>query len=59
MGHIGAAVPGPPPITYTPPNYNPGWRVFKRTKDFNDLDPARLFVFIEEHPDSINGATFK
>ena len=59
MGHIGAVVPGPPPITCTPLNYNPGWRVFKRTTDFHDLDPSKLFVFIEEHPDSINDGYFQ
>jgi prepilin-type processing-associated H-X9-DG protein len=59
MGHIETTIPGPIPIFYTPPNYNPGWRVFKRTSDFHDLHPARLFVFIEEHPDSINDGHFQ
>lgn len=58
MGHVEVPL-GTQPIFYTPPNYNPGWRVFKRTADFNDLDPARLFVFIEEHPDSINDGHFQ
>jgi prepilin-type processing-associated H-X9-DG protein len=59
MGHIETTIPGPIPIFYTPPNYNPGWRVFKRTSDFHDLNPARLFVFVEEHPDSINDGHFQ
>lgn len=59
MGHIEVAVPGPIPTTYTPPNYNPGWRVFKRTTDFFNADPAKLFVFIEEHPDAINDGYFQ
>lgn len=58
MGHIQVTF-GTPPFSYTPPNYNPGWRVFKRTSDFFSVDPARLFVFIEEHPDSINDGHFQ
>ena len=59
MGHIGGILPGPFPTPYVPPNYNPGWRVFKRTTDFHDLDPSKLFVFIEEHPDAINDGYFQ
>ncbi len=59
MGHNETILPGPFPLTYTPPNYNPGWRVFKRTTDFFTADPAKLFVFIEEHPDSINDGYFQ
>jgi prepilin-type processing-associated H-X9-DG protein len=59
MGHIETTIPGPFPATYTPPNFNPGWRVFKRTTDLLVHDPARLFVFIEEHLDSINDGHFQ
>ena len=59
MGHIGGTIPGPFPTPYVPPNFNPGWRVFKRTTDFFTADPARLFVFIEEHPDAINDGYFQ
>ncbi len=59
MGHIEMPLPGLFPGTYTPPNYNPGWRVFKRTSDFFTADPAKLFVFIEEHPDAINDGYFQ
>ncbi len=53
MGHIG----GVNPINgtyYTPPNYNAGWRVFKRVTELVELSPADAFIFVEEHPGSIN-----
>ena len=59
MGHIGGLMPGPPPVPYTPPNYNPGWKVFKRTSELTVLAPSDAFIFIEEHPDSINDGYFQ
>jgi prepilin-type N-terminal cleavage/methylation domain-containing protein/prepilin-type processing-associated H-X9-DG protein len=53
MGHIG----GVNPVNgtyYTPPNYSPGWRVFKRVTELVELSPADAFIFSEEHPGSIN-----
>ncbi len=59
MGHIGGTNPGPPPTPYSPPNYSPGWRVFKRTTELVDLSPSDALIFIEEHPDSINDGYFQ
>jgi prepilin-type N-terminal cleavage/methylation domain-containing protein/prepilin-type processing-associated H-X9-DG protein len=66
MGHIGGIFPGPPPTTYTPPNYNgppfvaaPGWRAFKRTTELAEFSPSEAFIFIEEHPDSVNDGFFQ
>ena len=58
MGAIGGTIPGPPPVPYTPPNYNPGWRAFKRTTDLVDFKPSDALIFLEEHPDSINDGYF-
>jgi len=59
MGHIGGTLPGPPPINYTPPNYNPGFKAYKRTGELTDLKPSDAWVFVEEHPDSINDGYFQ
>jgi prepilin-type N-terminal cleavage/methylation domain-containing protein/prepilin-type processing-associated H-X9-DG protein len=59
MGHIGGFWPGPIPTPYTPPNYSPGWRVFKKTTEFVELAPSDALIFIEEHPDSINDGYFQ
>ena len=59
MGHIGGLSPGPPPFPYTPPNYSTGWRVFKKVTDLNELSASDAWVFIEEHPDSINDGYFQ
>jgi hypothetical protein len=32
----------------------PGWRVHRKTSDIVSPSPARLWVFTDEHPDSIN-----
>lgn len=57
MGHIGGPAVGGG--TYTPPNYNAGFRVFKKTTELNELSPSDAFIFIEEHPDSINDGYFQ
>ena len=59
MGWIGGLLPGPPPVPYTPPNYNAGWKVFKRTTELTTPGPADAWIFIEEHPDSINDGYFQ
>ncbi len=59
MGHIGGITPGPFPTPYTPPNYSPGWMVFKKTTEFTTLAPSDALIFIEEHPDSINDGYFQ
>jgi len=59
MGHLGGLLPGPPPVPYTPPNYNPGWMVFKRTTELTTLTSSDAWIFIEEHPDSINDGYFQ
>jgi prepilin-type N-terminal cleavage/methylation domain-containing protein/prepilin-type processing-associated H-X9-DG protein len=57
MGHIGGTDPFGAP--YSPPNYNPGYRVFKKTSELEVWSPSDAFVFIEEHPDSINDGYFQ
>ncbi|HTD68278.1 MAG TPA: hypothetical protein VK846_17270, partial [Candidatus Limnocylindria bacterium] len=59
MGCIPGTTPGPPPAPSYPPDFNSGWRQFKRTTELVDLGPSDAFVFIEEHPDSINDAYFQ
>jgi prepilin-type N-terminal cleavage/methylation domain-containing protein/prepilin-type processing-associated H-X9-DG protein len=56
MGHFGGMpLPAGPFTTYyTPPNYNAGWKVYKKTSDFTDLSPSDAFFFSEENPGSIN-----
>jgi prepilin-type processing-associated H-X9-DG protein len=54
MGHIGGMTPPPFSTTYTPPNYNPGWKVYKRVSELIELSPSDAFIFAEENPSSIN-----
>ncbi len=37
---------------------SPPWRIYRRTADVDDPSPADLWVFLEEHSDSINDAAF-
>lgn len=37
---------------------NPGWRLFLKLTDFTLLPPARGWIFLDEHPDSINDPLF-
>ncbi|MFN3408049.1 MAG: prepilin-type N-terminal cleavage/methylation domain-containing protein [Limisphaerales bacterium] len=58
-GQMGAASSGPPSF-YTTPNYNAGFRQFRKTTEFGGAFPAtQAFVFLEEHPDSINDGYFQ
>ncbi len=35
-----------------------GFRLYKNWGDFNTIDPSEIFVFVDEHPDSITDAAF-
>jgi prepilin-type N-terminal cleavage/methylation domain-containing protein/prepilin-type processing-associated H-X9-DG protein len=59
MGHIGGMTLGAFPTPYTPPNYSPGWMVFKKTSELTKLASSDAIIFIEEHPDSINDGYFQ
>jgi prepilin-type N-terminal cleavage/methylation domain-containing protein/prepilin-type processing-associated H-X9-DG protein len=52
--------PSGAPLNYTPPDYNPGYRRFKRRSDLTALmPPSQAFVFLDEHPGSINDGYFQ
>jgi prepilin-type N-terminal cleavage/methylation domain-containing protein/prepilin-type processing-associated H-X9-DG protein len=55
VGHISQGLPRP----YTTPNYNPGFKVYRRTSDLQDPGPSNLWIFLDEHPDSINDGYFQ
>jgi hypothetical protein len=38
--------------------FGPGYAVYEKLSDFRKLPPSRAFVFVEEHPDSINDPCF-
>jgi prepilin-type N-terminal cleavage/methylation domain-containing protein/prepilin-type processing-associated H-X9-DG protein len=58
-GQMGAARTGPPTY-YSTPNYNTGYRAFAKTSDLSGaFPPSRAFIFVEEHPDSINDGYFQ
>jgi len=38
--------------------FGPGYAVFEKATDFRTLPPSQAFVFLEEHPDSINDPCF-
>jgi prepilin-type N-terminal cleavage/methylation domain-containing protein/prepilin-type processing-associated H-X9-DG protein len=40
----------------TPNRFNPSWRQFRKTSDLTQ--PSNFYVFIEEHPDTINDGYF-
>jgi prepilin-type N-terminal cleavage/methylation domain-containing protein/prepilin-type processing-associated H-X9-DG protein len=42
---------------YVTKNY-PGWRLFNKESDFIRPGPAMTWVFVDEHPDSINDCLF-
>jgi prepilin-type N-terminal cleavage/methylation domain-containing protein/prepilin-type processing-associated H-X9-DG protein len=58
-GHMGTARGGPP-LYYTPPNFNPTYRQYAKVSELAaPLIPSKAWVFIDEHPDSINDAYFQ
>ena len=58
-GQMGAARAGFPTY-YQTPNYNSGYRAFKKTSDLNGrFSATEAFVFTEEHPGSINDGYFQ
>jgi len=57
-GQMGTAKKLTPPI-YIPPNYNAGYRQFTKTSQLGgSFAPTMAFVFLEEHPGSINDGFF-
>jgi prepilin-type N-terminal cleavage/methylation domain-containing protein len=48
-----------PPPTGGMPNWNVGWKRYRKTTELTELPPSEAFIFIEEHPDSINDAYFQ
>jgi prepilin-type N-terminal cleavage/methylation domain-containing protein/prepilin-type processing-associated H-X9-DG protein len=58
-GQMGA-IPSGPPLNYTPPNYNPGYRQYRKVTDLGGgLPPVKAFIFLDEHPGSINDGYFQ
>jgi len=58
-GQMGAATSGAPSF-YSTPNYNAGYRQFKKATEFTGGFPATMaFVFLDEHPGSINDGYFQ
>ncbi len=49
----------PDPNGTTAPNYNMGYRVYKKTTDITLPVPALAWVFADEHPGSINDGFFQ
>ena len=46
--------------TYTPPNFNPGYQTFFKVSQLgNSFPPVMAFIFLDEHPDSINDGYFQ
>ena len=37
---------------------SPPWRIYKKTSEITDPPPVKLWVMIDENPDSINDAAF-
>jgi len=49
------------PGGWLPGDYNEGqktWKVYYKTADFSAASPSRLYVLLDEHPDSINAGGF-
>jgi prepilin-type processing-associated H-X9-DG protein len=56
MGHY----PSPPPASYSAPNYNPGYRAFSKRSDLvAQFPPVQAFIFLDEHPSSINDGYYE
>ena len=50
LGHVSTGAPR----FYTTPDRYPALEKYKKFSEFNKTSPARVFVFAEEHPDTIN-----
>jgi len=57
-GQMGASVGGPP-LYYSPPNYNPGYLTYKKVTDLVRPPSVMAWIFIDEHPGSINDGYFQ
>jgi prepilin-type N-terminal cleavage/methylation domain-containing protein len=58
-GQMGAASSGAPSF-YTTPNYNPTFRAFKKATELSGtFPPVAAFIFLDEHPGSINDGYFQ
>ena len=56
MGHHRSG----PPDYYDPPNFNVGYRVFKkRTELTTQFSPSQAWIFLDEHPGSLNDGYFQ
>ena len=44
---------------YSAPNYNPGWLQYTNGSDLVRPSPANAFIFLDEHPGSINDGYFQ
>jgi prepilin-type N-terminal cleavage/methylation domain-containing protein len=52
------AVPDPR-TGYVPPNYNPGYKMYAKTTDLRVPAPVMAWIFVDEHPGSINDGYFQ
>lgn len=58
-GQMGA-LRGGAPLYYSPPNFNPTYRQYiKTTQLLTPLVPSKAWIFLDEHPGSINDAYFQ
>jgi prepilin-type processing-associated H-X9-DG protein len=48
-----------PTGSYKPPNYNTGFKVYMKTTDLRTPPPAKAWIFVDEHPGSINDGYFQ
>ncbi len=48
-----------PRTGYTPPNFNSGYKMYRRTTDLRQPAPVMTWVFVDEHPGSINDGFFQ
>jgi prepilin-type N-terminal cleavage/methylation domain-containing protein/prepilin-type processing-associated H-X9-DG protein len=58
-GQMGAANSGPP-LYNSPPNFNPTYRQYIKVSNLTaPLIPSKAWIFIDEHPNSINDGYFQ
>ena len=48
-----------PRTGYVPPNYNTGYKMYAKTSDLRVPAPVMAWIFVDEHPGSINDAYFQ